>query len=108
MVESKEKVKFFDPHFHIANWAEDSGTGHSPMFGKMCHLKHMQAEEMTETEFAIKDYEDLFGDDARTEHIGGMFIECGGTDKFGEVVWVDKNVATSEKSYGIIGGCDLT
>ena len=107
MVQASDKVKFFDPHFHIANWDKDSGTGHNAWFGKKCWLTK-DDEHLVATEFNIKDYEALFdNEDPRTEHIGGMFIECGHASA-GEVAWVNKDVSTSEKTYGIIGGCDLT
>ena len=70
MVEQTEKIKFFDPHFHLVDWESAEG----PHKGSEALWKTLYPQKPV---FGIKDYENLIlGDGAPVELIGGMFIEA--------------------------------
>ena len=101
MVEQQEKIKFFDPHFHLVDW--DSG----PHKDNIALWKTLYP---THPVFGIKDYENLvLGDGQPIELMGGMFIEANAPekDRIAESLWVDKQLDQSERPYGIVAGINL-
>ena len=102
MVEQTEKIKFFDPHFHIVDYSE-SGPHSQALWSQIYP---------SASYFGIKDYEALIIDDQtkdKIDLIGGMFMEatCVSQKRIDEALWVDKQLDKSDLPYGIISGVDL-
>jgi predicted TIM-barrel fold metal-dependent hydrolase len=102
MVEStEEKTKFFDPHFHLVDWADGPHKKNEALWKTLYPQMPV---------FGIKDYENLIlGDGAAVELMGGMFIEANATQdkRIEEAQWVDKQLDASDRPYGIVAGIDL-
>ena len=68
--ETQEKIKFFDPHFHLLDWQSENGV-HKEMVGLW---QKMYPEKPL---FVIKDYENLIlGSGDPVELLGGVFMEA--------------------------------
>ena len=73
MVEATEKIKFFDPHFHILD-REDG-----PLVGECADMwKSLYPHG---PKFLLKDYEKMImdGNEDKLELLGGMFVEVVAT-----------------------------
>ena len=63
-----EKIKFFDPHFHLVNWESGPHKENEALWKTLYPEKPV---------FVIKDYENLIvGANDPVELIGGVFIEA--------------------------------
>jgi len=93
---SSSRPQFFDPHFHIFNINE--GGPHKsdiltpPHGGKI---------------YSINDYEKSMINE-EVDVIGGMFVEVIPEDQLKEIHWVNEQLETSKRIYGIVAGIDLT
>ena len=83
MVESnQEKVKFFDPHFHLVDRTDGPSA-----------VDFWTDLYPTSDKFLINDYENLvLADGANVELLGGVFVEAVAKQekRLEEALWVDK------------------
>ena len=91
MVEQTQKIKFFDPHFHIFDRTENGPHG-----------KLSEVIFPNQAYYSILDYEKLILEkDPPIEFLGGMFMEAvaPSADRIKEAFWVDKQLDKSAKSW---------
>ena len=95
--QQSEKVKFFDPHFHLYDGTDENNP----------HKHHTQLENVT---FLAKQHEELItGHGDPVELIGGCWVEacCPPEMKFEEAKWVDKQLDKSSLQFGMVSGVEM-